>query len=137
MHISHVTRAWVVVISAALIELTPHAAATRVLDIAVANRSNAFASIATHGRMVAVTSGQLIIAWDEQSPGSRTIAVARGTIDRNGPVQFSREAIADERPGSYPIVGATESGVVVGWTSGEAPRSVIRTTRFANRNGAR
>jgi hypothetical protein len=90
-----------------------------------------------HVQMAVTISGQIIIAWDEQSPGSRTIAVARGRIDRNGPVQFSREPIADERPGSYPIVGATQSGVVVGWTSGEASRSVIRTTRFANRNGDR
>jgi hypothetical protein len=83
-----------------------------------------------HVQIAATARGQLVIAWDEQSPGSRIVAIARGTIDRNGSTRFSREAIPDDRPGSYPIVGATDSGAVVGWTSGDSGQSVIRTTRL-------
>lgn len=80
-----------------------------------------------HVQIAVTAQGQLLVAWDEQSPGKRTIAIARGLIDRDGSTRFSREAIADDRSASYPAIGATNSGVVLGWTSGEAGQTVIRT----------
>jgi hypothetical protein len=80
-----------------------------------------------HAQIAVTAEGQLIVAWDEQSPGKRTIAIARGTTDRNGSTRFSREAIADDRSGNYPTIAATGAGIILGWTSGETGQSVIRT----------
>jgi hypothetical protein len=85
-----------------------------------------------HVQVAVTPAGQILAAWDEQSPGSRTIAIARGTIDRNGAAQFSREPIADDVPASYPTVGAFGGGVVVGWTSGASGQTVIRMKRLTD-----
>jgi len=79
-----------------------------------------------HPQIALGSSGQVLIVWDEQSSGTRNIALARGTIDGQGTTRFLREALRDDAPGNYPFVSTTESGTIVGWTSGASGQTVIR-----------
>ena len=83
-----------------------------------------------HPQIALGSSGQMIVAWDEQSSGKRTIAVGRGTIDGKGTARFSRETLRDDAPGNYPFVATTDSATIVGWTSGTSGATVIRTRRL-------
>jgi hypothetical protein len=85
-----------------------------------------------HAQIAAASNGQIVVAWDEQAAGRRNIAIARGVVERDGSVRFRREKIDDEAPGSYPILAVADRAAIVGWTSGPAGQSVIRTRRLAN-----
>lgn len=82
-----------------------------------------------HVQVTVTPASQILVACDEQSPGTRKIAIARGTIDRNGVAQFTTAPIADDVAGNYPIVASADASVIVGWTSGETGKTVIRTKR--------
>jgi hypothetical protein len=84
-----------------------------------------------HPQMALDSSGQIIVVWDEQASGTRTIVVARGTIDGQGRSRFNRETIRDNAPGNYPFVATADSGSVVGWTSGVSGQTVIRTRQVS------
>jgi len=83
-----------------------------------------------HPQIALGSSRQLMVVWDEQSSGTRNIALARGTIDEHGTARFSRGTVRDSVPGNYPFVAATDSGTIIGWTSGASGKSVIRTRRL-------
>jgi hypothetical protein len=85
-----------------------------------------------HVQVTVTPASQILVAWDEQSPGTRRIAIARGTIDRNGVAQFTTAPIADDVAGNYPIVASADASVIVGWTSGETGKTVIRTKRLTD-----
>jgi hypothetical protein len=80
-----------------------------------------------HPQIALDSSGQIIVVWDEQASGTRTIALAHGTIDATGTARFSRGTVRDDAPGNYPFVATTDSGTLVGWTSGASGQTVIRT----------
>jgi len=83
-----------------------------------------------HAQVAAASAGQIVVAWDEQAAGTRNIAIARGVVERDGLVRFTREKMNDEGPGTYPILAAADQATIVGWTSGPAGQSVIRTKRL-------
>jgi hypothetical protein len=83
-----------------------------------------------HPQIALGSSGQVLVVWDEQLSGTRNIALARGTIDGQGTARFSREAMRDEAPATYPFVATTRAGTIVGWTSGTSEQTVIRTKQL-------
>src|SRR4029077_1079507 len=83
-----------------------------------------------HPQIVVEARGLIRVAWDEQSAGSRNVALARGTIDRGGTARFSRVPIADDASGSYPILGTADSATSVGWSGGPTGQTVIRAVRL-------
>jgi len=85
-----------------------------------------------HPQIALGPSNTIIIAWDEQSPGTKIIALAHATIDESGKARFSPETMHDNAPGTYPFVAATDSGTIVGWTSGSSGQTIVRTTRLTN-----
>jgi len=82
-----------------------------------------------HPQIVVDARGLIRVAWDEQSAGSRNVALARGTIDRGGTARFYRVPIADDTAGSYPMLATADSATIVGW-SGTPGQTVIRTVRL-------
>jgi hypothetical protein len=80
-----------------------------------------------HPQIALGSSGQIVVAWDEQSSGTRSIALAHRTFDGNGMARFSRETLRDDAPGNYPFLATAASGIIVGWTSGGSGQTVIRT----------
>jgi hypothetical protein len=86
-----------------------------------------------HPEIAMGSSGQIIVVWDEQSSGTRTIAVARGAIDGKGTARVTRETMRDDAPGNHPFVATTDSGTIVGWTSGTSDGTVIRTMHIMQR----
>jgi len=80
-----------------------------------------------HAQIAIASAGRLVLAWDEQAAGTRSIAIARGVVEPDGSVRFAREKIDDEPPGSFPILAVADRATIVGWTSGPTGQSVIRT----------
>ncbi len=77
---------------------------------------------------IAVTAKDEIVAvWDEQAPGTRRIAIARGTLNAAGVAQFVRQPIDDAAPATYPVIAAADGGIVIAWTSGPSGQTVLRT----------
>jgi hypothetical protein len=83
-----------------------------------------------HPQIAVGQRGEITVAWDEQTGGTRRIALARGTADRSGVVSLVRQTIVDAAPAVYPVLGAVDDGMVVAWTSGPSGQTVIRTERF-------
>lgn len=77
---------------------------------------------------IAVTAKDEIVAvWDEQAPGARRIAIARGTLNAAGVAQFVRQPIDDAASATYPVIAAADGGLVIAWTSGPSGQTVLRT----------
>jgi len=85
-----------------------------------------------HAQLALGAAGQIVVAWDEQAGGSRSIAIARGVVDRNGTARFHREKIATEGPASYPVLARTDGATIVGWTGAAAAQTVIRVKRLTD-----
>jgi hypothetical protein len=73
--------------------------------------------------------GLVVVTWDEQEPGTRRIALGRGTPDDRGGVRFTRQVIEDAAGATYPVLATTERGVLVAWTSGPASGTRVRSQR--------
>jgi hypothetical protein len=81
-----------------------------------------------HPQIALGPTGTITVAWDEQLKGTRRIVIARGRVDDNSPVRFTRESVSEEA-GTYPVVAPLPDGEVVAWTSGSAADSVLRVAR--------
>ena len=86
-----------------------------------------------HAQLILGRPGQLLVAWDEQAGGSRSIAIARGVVDSRGTARFNREKIATEGSASYPVLARTDGATIVGWTgAAAAAQTVIRVKRLTD-----
>jgi hypothetical protein len=70
--------------------------------------------------------GEIVVVWDEQAPGVRRIALARGIVDAKGMTRFVRQSVGDHARAVYPVVARSQRGSIVAWTSGSAGQSVLR-----------
>jgi hypothetical protein len=86
-----------------------------------------------HPSLAAGTAGSLLVAWDEQTGGSRRVALARGATTGSAPMTFTRLPHNTSVRAEYQAVAATADGFVAAWTSGTAERSTIRVERIAIR----
>jgi hypothetical protein len=85
---------------------------------------------ARHPQVAVGPRGDVVVSWDEQSGGTRRVAVGRGTPDANGAARFERKVLSDAGSNSYPVVGTVDDGTIVAWTSGSNGPSVIRVERL-------
>jgi hypothetical protein len=83
-----------------------------------------------HPQIAIGSRNQIVVAWDEQARGARRVALARGTVQANGTVQFARQLVANGESGVYPVVAAVGDATVIAWTSGPAGQTTLRTERF-------
>ena len=79
-----------------------------------------------HPQVAVARDGSLAVAWDEVRGGSRQIAAARRTVDSAGRVSFRPEALSAVERGTYPVLTASGSGVLLAFTAGDASSSTIR-----------
>jgi hypothetical protein len=83
-----------------------------------------------HPQIVIGPRNQIAVVWDEQSRGIRQVAVGRGTVQRDGRVQFAREVIDSGTPGVYPAATISGDRLLVAWTSGSGGQTVVRSERL-------
>jgi hypothetical protein len=88
--------------------------------------------VARHPQIAAGPRGDVIVVWDQQSNGTRRIALARAIVHRDGTASFVTQPIGDAAAAAYPIVAPVEDGAIVAWTSGSMGQTVIRAQRLAN-----
>jgi hypothetical protein len=82
-----------------------------------------------HPQAAIDAAGHLVVTWDELQNGARHVAMARATGGPDHPTRFVRAIVSGADPGIYPVVASASDGLVVAWTSGGAPDSVIRLAR--------
>ena len=71
----------------------------------------------SHPQVTVDRSGRVFVAWDEVRDGVRRAAIA--------PVGGSKPPDVLDRTTSYPVMAATDAGIVAVWTSGPPDRSTI------------
>lgn len=86
---------------------------------------------ASHVQMAFGADGALTLVWDEITTAGRKIRAARAQADAAGNVRFSELTALDTEPGTYPVIAATPSGMVVAWVKPEGAASVIAVRRIA------
>jgi hypothetical protein len=69
------------------------------------------------------------VAWDEQVKGGQRVVIARGTVDGEHPVRFTRQAVGDES-GSSPAIASLRDATIVAWTEGARDDAGLRIERF-------
>ncbi len=79
---------------------------------------------------VVLSASEIVVTWDEQAPGSRRVALGRGTADGKGTVRFERRVVSADGRASYPALASTDDGLVLAWTSGSTGQSVVQTERL-------
>ena len=80
-----------------------------------------------HIQIALTTKNEIVAVWDEQAPGTRRIAIARGTVNAAGVAEIVRQPIDDAAPATYPVIAAADGGTVIAWTSGPSGQTVLRT----------
>ncbi|MBS1819767.1 MAG: exo-alpha-sialidase [Acidobacteria bacterium] len=82
--------------------------------------------MANHPQLAIDQRGALAVTWDESGSGSRTLALALGSVNAVGSVEFSREA-GDRTVGTYPVLAAIGPGQWLrAWTVGDPATSQVR-----------
>jgi hypothetical protein len=77
-----------------------------------------------HVQMAIAPGGRsLFVVWDEVKDGTRRAVAARGVPDAAGAMRFTPDASV--RAASHPVVAATASGFVWGWTDTESTPQAI------------
>ena len=93
---------------------------------------------AYHPQLVTTPDGTLFAAWDAAAAGGpRQIKVARGQPDERGQVTFGPVDLGSDTAGSYPVLAATPTHVVVAWTARHGSQSMITVTRLPLRTASR
>jgi hypothetical protein len=82
-----------------------------------------------HPQLAVRRDGSIALAWDELANGTRRIAFATQTLERDGQIAFTRRALKDIDTGIYPALATVSDGVVVAWTSGPPDAAVINLVR--------
>jgi hypothetical protein len=80
----------------------------------------------SHPQIVVDAAGGVAVAWDELVAGRRVASVRRVAIDSSRAVTFGEiVTLASEGASTYPVLAATNSGLVAVWTTG-GDRSVVK-----------
>jgi hypothetical protein len=90
---------------------------------------------AFHPQLAIGENGDVFVAWDEGSGGTRRVRLVKGTLSETRPglvfptPQDQTRSVFDE-PGTHPAVAVTPAGAVVGWTGRAGGRSEIRIATY-------
>jgi hypothetical protein len=97
------------------------AARTRIPTLGLKNPS--------HVQLAADRKGRIMVAWDEFNNGQRVSSAREVTTDSGGKVTFGPAVtIAESAPATYPVLAATDAGMLAVWTTGgETPTVKART----------
>jgi hypothetical protein len=80
----------------------------------------------SHPQIVVDRTGRVVVAWDENLKGQRVAAARELKIGSNQAVSFGGVVtLAPEGPAMYPVLAATDRGLVAVWTTG-GEASVVR-----------
>jgi hypothetical protein len=85
----------------------------------------------SHPQIVVDPSGRVFVAWDESLNGRRVAAAREVRPQTDAATTFGDVALLSPNgPAMYPVLAATDSGLVAVWTTGgESSRVVVRTLR--------
>ncbi len=84
-----------------------------------------------HPQIAVDERGRVMIAWDEVTNGTRTAVALHVTRDDSQRVTFgSPVKLAGEESSMYPVLAATNQGVVAVWTAGKPGTSRIAVRRL-------
>jgi hypothetical protein len=68
----------------------------------------------------------LLLSWDESTPSTRYVVVARTRRTMLGRTSFDRRSVNGSEGGSYPAIAVSRAGGVVAWVVRQGERSVIQ-----------
>ncbi|MCU0634784.1 MAG: glycoside hydrolase [Gemmatimonadaceae bacterium] len=84
--------------------------------------------VARHVTAVPSADGVLVV-WDESTPSSRRVVLARSRAGLFGRTTFARTVLEGTEGGGYPGVAVTAEGASVAWVAREEGRAVIKVLR--------
>ena len=87
------------------------------------------ADAAFHPQLAISPGGDLFVAWDEGSSGTRRVRVAKGRVEADGQVRFGADR-GFSAPGTHPSVAVTPTGAALAWTSTAGGETVIRAAEY-------
>jgi hypothetical protein len=80
----------------------------------------------SHPQIVLDARGRIVIAWDEAVNGQRTAVMRELRREAGDRISFGEPVtLASEGPAVYPVLAATDRGLVAAWTSGSGDASTI------------
>jgi hypothetical protein len=78
-----------------------------------------------HPQIVSTRAERMFVAWDEAVNGRRVAAMREVRIQKTRrPVFGELVTLSSSSPGTYPVLAATEKGLVAVWTAGGNPSRV-------------
>jgi hypothetical protein len=81
----------------------------------------------SHPQILMDSRGRILVAWDEIVNGRRIAAVRELKFSSGHDVEFGAIVrLSSEEPSTYPVLAATDAGIVAVWTTG-GDAAVIRT----------
>jgi hypothetical protein len=86
----------------------------------------------SHPQIVIDSAGRIVVAWDESVDGKRVAAARVIKVDSNQRATFGDViALSSEEAGLYPVLAATNAGLIAVWTTGGSASAVrARTIRL-------
>lgn len=83
-----------------------------------------------HPQIAIGPRNEVVVVWDEQSRGTRQVALGRGIAQADGTVRFARQVIDGGAAGVYPVAATSADSVLVAWTSGPSGQTVLKAERL-------
>jgi len=82
-----------------------------------------------HPQIVVDATGRMMLAWDEFTDGMRVALAREVKVVKDRPIEFGPVVrITPAGPSTYPVMAATEAGILAVWfTGGDAPTIAART----------
>ena len=71
----------------------------------------------SHPQIVIDRRGRLFVAWDESTGGRRVAAMREVRVQTGGAPSFGEVVMLSPDPGTYPVLAATNRGILAVWTT--------------------
>ena len=81
----------------------------------------------SHPQIVVDRAGRVVVAWDELIEGRRVAAAREVKVQPDGTATFGEPIeLATGESGVYPVLAASNRGLVAVWTTGSGEQSAVR-----------
>jgi hypothetical protein len=81
----------------------------------------------SHPQIVVDRAGRVVVAWDELIEGRRVAAAREVKVQPDGTAMFGDPIdLATGESGVYPVLAASDQGLVAVWTTGSGEQSAVR-----------
>ena len=75
--------------------------------------------------------GRVVVAWDELADGRRVASAREVKVQADGTASFGQPIdLATSESAVYPVLAATDHGLVAVWTTGSGDQSAVRVGTF-------